>query len=39
MVLWAGGHEQTENQVLVRLMQKDKAKFITGIRERWKNSV
>jgi DNA-binding HxlR family transcriptional regulator len=36
MVLWAAGHEQTENQALVRLMQKDKVKFIAEIRERWK---
>jgi DNA-binding HxlR family transcriptional regulator len=39
MVLWAGGHEKTENQALVRLMQKDKAKFIAEIRERWEKSV
>ena len=36
MVLWAGGHEKTENQTLVRLMHKDKAKFIAETRERWK---
>jgi DNA-binding HxlR family transcriptional regulator len=35
MVLWAGAHEDTENQALVRLMQKDKQKFLTGIRQRW----
>jgi DNA-binding HxlR family transcriptional regulator len=39
MVLWAGGYEQTENQALVQLMQRDKAKFIAEIRERWKKSV
>jgi DNA-binding HxlR family transcriptional regulator len=35
MVLWAGAHEDTENQALVRLMQKDRQKFLTGIRQRW----
>lgn len=38
MVLWAGEHEETENQGLVRLMQKDKAKFLAQIRERWEQS-
>ena len=35
MVLWAGTHEKTENQTLVRLMQKDKQKFLDEIRQRW----
>ncbi len=35
MVLWAAAHEDTENQPLVRLMQKDKQKFLAGIRQRW----
>ena len=35
MVLWAGTHEKTENQALVRLMQKDKQKFLDEIRQRW----
>jgi DNA-binding HxlR family transcriptional regulator len=35
MVLWAAAHERTENQALVRLMKKDKAQFLTGIRQRW----
>jgi DNA-binding HxlR family transcriptional regulator len=35
MVLWAGRHEQTENRPLIRLMQKDKRKFIAEIRHRW----
>lgn len=39
MVLWAGGHEKTENQALVRLMQKDKTKFIAEIRKRWEKSM
>jgi DNA-binding HxlR family transcriptional regulator len=36
MVLWAAAHEDTENQALVRLMQKDKQKFLAGIRQRWR---
>jgi DNA-binding HxlR family transcriptional regulator len=35
MVLWAGKHEETENRPLIRLMQKDKEKFIGEIRRRW----
>jgi len=35
MVLWAAAHEATDNQALVRLMKKDKAQFLTGIRQRW----
>ena len=35
MVLWAAAHEETENQALVRLMQKDKQKFMNEIRQRW----
>lgn len=35
MVLWAGKHEKTENRPLIRLMQKDKRKFIDEIRRRW----
>jgi DNA-binding HxlR family transcriptional regulator len=35
MVLWADAHEETENQALVRLMKKDKAQFLTRIRQRW----
>lgn len=35
MVLWAGKHEKTENQPLIRLMQKDKEKFLEQIRRRW----
>ena len=37
MVLWAGGHEKTENQALVQLMRKDKEAFLTEIRARWEN--
>jgi DNA-binding HxlR family transcriptional regulator len=39
MVLWAAGHEDTGNQALVRLMQKDKSKFLADIRQRWKQSI
>jgi DNA-binding HxlR family transcriptional regulator len=35
MVLWAGAHEETENQALVQLLRKDKQKFIATIRESW----
>ena len=35
MVLWAGRHEKTKNQPLIRLMQKDKQQFLEGIRQRW----
>jgi DNA-binding HxlR family transcriptional regulator len=38
MVLWAAAHEETGNQALVRLMQKDKAKFLHSIHERWRRS-
>jgi DNA-binding HxlR family transcriptional regulator len=35
MVLWAGRHEQTDNQALIRLMKKDKPTFLAEIRRRW----
>jgi DNA-binding HxlR family transcriptional regulator len=35
MVLWAAGHEKTENQELVKLMRKDKQQFLAEIRQRW----
>jgi DNA-binding HxlR family transcriptional regulator len=38
MVLWAARHEETENQQLVRTMQKDKAQFLAAIRQRWVDS-
>jgi len=34
MVLWAAAHEDTGNQVLVRLMRKDKEQFLAGVRKR-----
>ena len=37
MVLWAAAHEDTENKALSREMQRDKAKFIAGVRERWQD--
>jgi DNA-binding HxlR family transcriptional regulator len=38
MVLWAAAHEDTGNQPLVRLMQKNKQEFIAGVRQRWSQS-
>ena len=35
MVLWAGRHERTENRALIRLMRRDKRKFLAEIRRRW----
>src|SRR6267143_7285512 len=35
MVLWAARHEETENQALVRQMQRDKEHFLAAIRKRW----
>lgn len=39
LVLWAGSHEKTENQSLLRLMQENKAKFLLDIRDRWEKSL
>jgi len=36
MVLWAAAHEDTGNQTLVRLIKKDKSKFLAKIRKRWR---
>jgi DNA-binding HxlR family transcriptional regulator len=35
MVLWAAGHEDTGNQALVRLIQKDRDQFLAAVRKRW----
>ena len=35
MVLWAAKHETTENQALVRQMQKDKEQFIADVTRRY----
>jgi DNA-binding HxlR family transcriptional regulator len=35
MVLWAAAHEETGNQALVRLMRKDKEKFLAEIHKRF----
>jgi len=35
MVLWAAAHEDTGNQSLIRLIRKDKTKFLAEIRKRW----
>jgi len=34
MVLWAAAHEETGNQALVRLIKKDKARFLAEVRKR-----
>jgi len=34
MVLWAAAHEGTGNQALVRLIKRDKSKFLAEIRKR-----
>jgi DNA-binding HxlR family transcriptional regulator len=39
MVLWAAAHEDTGNQALVRLMRKDKAQFLAGVRERLEKTI
>ena len=38
MVLWAGRHEETENQALIREMLKDKEGFMARIRQRWQET-
>ncbi|HEY4978923.1 MAG TPA: helix-turn-helix domain-containing protein [Candidatus Acidoferrum sp.] len=38
MVLWAGAHEKTENEALVRRMRGDKAQFLAEIRKRWEKT-
>jgi len=35
MVLWAAKHEETENQALVRQMQKGKEQFVEAVRQRY----
>jgi DNA-binding HxlR family transcriptional regulator len=35
MVLWAAAHEETENQALVQLIQKDKQQFLAEVRQHW----
>jgi DNA-binding HxlR family transcriptional regulator len=39
MVLWAAGHEETGNQALVQLMQKDKRQFLAAIRRHWEETI
>jgi DNA-binding HxlR family transcriptional regulator len=39
MVLWAAGHEKTENEALVREMKKDKQQFLASVRQRWVESM
>jgi DNA-binding HxlR family transcriptional regulator len=35
MVLWAAKHEETENEALVRQMQKGKEQFVEAVRQRY----
>ena len=35
MVLWAAAYEDTNNEALVKEIQKDKEGFIAALRERW----
>jgi DNA-binding HxlR family transcriptional regulator len=35
MVLWAAAHEETGNQALVRLIRKDKVRFLAKVRKRF----
>jgi DNA-binding HxlR family transcriptional regulator len=35
MVLWAAAHEETQNPDLIRLIKKDKEKFLADARQRW----
>jgi DNA-binding HxlR family transcriptional regulator len=38
MVLWAAAYEETANQSLVRLMQKDRTSFLADIYRRWESA-
>lgn len=38
MVLWAGRHEKTKNQALIRVMQRNKQKFLAQIRQCWEQN-
>jgi DNA-binding HxlR family transcriptional regulator len=35
MVLWAAAHEETQNPELIRLIKKDKQKFLADTSQRW----
>jgi DNA-binding HxlR family transcriptional regulator len=37
MVLWAAAHEDTGNQALVRLMRKNKERFLADVKQQWEN--
>jgi DNA-binding HxlR family transcriptional regulator len=39
MVLWAARHEKTENQSLVRQMQKDKQGFVAAVQQRYREKM
>ena len=36
MVLWAARHEKTENQALIRELQKDKHGFVAAVQQRYR---
>jgi hypothetical protein len=36
MVLWAARHEKTENQALIRELQKDKQGFVAAVQQRYR---
>jgi DNA-binding HxlR family transcriptional regulator len=35
MVLWTAAHEEHQNPELIRLIKKDKQKFLAAVRQRW----
>jgi DNA-binding HxlR family transcriptional regulator len=35
MVLWSAAHEEHQNPQLIRLIKKDKQKFLASVRQRW----
>jgi DNA-binding HxlR family transcriptional regulator len=39
MVLWAARHEKTENQALVRQMQKDKQGLVAAVQQRYREKM
>lgn len=39
MVLWAARHEKTDNQALVRQMQKDKQGFVAAVQQRYREKM
>jgi DNA-binding HxlR family transcriptional regulator len=39
MVLWAARHEKTENQALIRELQKDKQGFVAAVQQRYREKM